>query len=420
MRASDDTSDAGEKGSGASPSGRSAEAQIPRWLLQGLACPPAPRAPRRAPEARIADARIPGFELLDVLGSGSWADVFRARNEKLGRVVALKVLRARGPESAHALLREAQRGSIEHENIARLYSVGEDHGYLEMELVAGRTLRELLQGAPIGLADALGIGEQIAAGLAATHRRGIIHRDLSHNNVMVTDDGRVKILDFGLAKARDQAPRDTSAQALGTLGFRSPEQAAGGPLDERSDVYAFGCILARLLDAAAGEGASEAHAALAPVVARSTMEAPADRYADAGEIVAALAAARRALLAAEAVPIPIPGTPPRAGTGRAARLAAGFALLAAGAVAVSAALSRAARPPPPAEAAEHASVVGTTPPSAPAPSAPPAPLPAVEGPAPAPTTLTGAPPVATSHPRRSAPTMPARRRPGDLDPRNPY
>ncbi|MFY9552690.1 MAG: protein kinase [Thermoanaerobaculia bacterium] len=206
-------------------------------------------------------ARLGPYEILAPLGSGGMGDVYRARDTRLGRVVAIKVLPEALSEDRERLARfetEARAASaLNHPNIVTIYDVGsgETGAYLAMELVEGKTLRELLAGA-LAPAKVFAIVAQVADGLAAAHEAGIVHRDLKPENVMVRGDGLVKILDFGLAKSvpvtgaaagATQAPTQTSLTepgvVLGSVGYMSPEQAAGGTADLRSDQFSLGAIL---------------------------------------------------------------------------------------------------------------------------------------------------------------------------------
>src|SRR5262245_7202949 len=209
-----------------------------------------------------AGARLGPYEVLVPIGAGGMGEVYRARDARLSRSVALKVL----PESLSAEKTRLQRfekearaaSALNHPNIVTIYEVGSSDGisYIAMELVEGRTLRELLRTGALPLRRLLTLAAQLADGLAKAHEAGIVHRDLKPENVMVTKDGLVKILDFGLAKltqageeaaAENQLPTMTRATEpgtiLGTVGYMSPEQASGGLLDFRSDQFSFGSIL---------------------------------------------------------------------------------------------------------------------------------------------------------------------------------
>jgi TolB-like protein len=189
-------------------------------------------------------------------------EVYRARDTELGREVALKLLPetlADDPEHLTRMRREARLlASLNHPNVATLYAFeGAAHPpYLVMELVSGRTLAELLQPGPLPVSTAAQLGAQIAEGLAAAHACGVVHRDAKPANVKITPSGQVKLLDFGLAKltpaggedsllstATGAAPATRQGQVLGTVPYMSPEQARGQGVDERTDVWALGCVL---------------------------------------------------------------------------------------------------------------------------------------------------------------------------------
>jgi eukaryotic-like serine/threonine-protein kinase len=218
--------------------------------------------------APTAGTRFGSFELLDKLGAGGMGEVWRARDHSLNREVAVKLLPAHYAADPDRLERFAQEArvasSLNHPNIVTIHEVGEVAGLpcIVMELVKGPTLRELLSGRPLPTRRLLEIGAQIADGLAKAHAAGILHRDLKPENVMVTDDGFAKIVDLGLAKLHgepEQAICDLSRQAaspdladtvptaaglvLGTIGYMSPEQARGQPVDHRSDQFSLGAVL---------------------------------------------------------------------------------------------------------------------------------------------------------------------------------
>ena len=211
----------------------------------------------------FAGRQLGGYEILSLLGAGGMGEVYRARDVKLGREVALKVL-ARSAGSDPAYLQrfeeEARLASVlNHPNIVTIYGVGEegDIAYIAMELVRGRTLRELLAERALRIGEVLDLAAPLADALAAAHASGIVHRDLKPENVMVTSEGLVKVLDFGLAKhpvrldSLDHAQDDVATRAalthdgmiLGTVGYMSPEQAAGRPAGLASDQFSFGVIL---------------------------------------------------------------------------------------------------------------------------------------------------------------------------------
>jgi tetratricopeptide (TPR) repeat protein len=205
------------------------------------------------------------YQILAPLGAGGMGEVFVARDPSLGRKVAIKLLPVRlsgDKETLARFTREARSASaLNHPNIVTIHEVGMDQGsgspYIVMEYIDGRDLRSLLSNGPLPNRKTLDIAAQIADGLAAAHEQGIVHRDLKPENVMVTKDGYVKVLDFGLAKIiRPAGEDDDTAQLdmpgtnpgtiLGTVGYMSPEQATGKPLDFRSDQFAFGAILYEL------------------------------------------------------------------------------------------------------------------------------------------------------------------------------
>jgi len=204
--------------------------------------------------------RLGTYEILSPLGAGGMGEVYRARDTRLGREVAIKVLPSEVSADGDRLARfeeEARSASaLNHPNIVTIYEIGsaDSISYISMELVQGTTLRDLLAQGPLPLKRLLGLAVQIADGLARAHEAGIVHRDLKPENVMVTREGLVKILDFGLAKLVTVAGPDlsklpTMAQStepgviLGTVGYMSPEQAAGRPTNFASDQFSLGAIL---------------------------------------------------------------------------------------------------------------------------------------------------------------------------------
>jgi serine/threonine protein kinase/Tol biopolymer transport system component len=204
-----------------------------------------------------AGAKLGPYEILAPLGAGGMGEVYRARDTRLGRDVAIKVLSTEAAESADRRSRfekEARAASaLNHPNIVSIYDIGSDNGvfYIAMELVDGVTLRDALPGGAMAPKRILDIAVQIADGLAKAHAAGIVHRDLKPENVMISKDGFVKILDFGLAKLVDAARENVSeiptgttpGMVMGTVGYMSPEQASGKPLDFRSDQFSLGTIL---------------------------------------------------------------------------------------------------------------------------------------------------------------------------------
>src|SRR4051794_37044890 len=209
--------------------------------------------------------RLGQYQILAPLGAGGMGEVYVARDPSLGRKVAIKLLPVRlsgDKETLARFTREARSASaLNHPNIVTIHEVGMDQGsgspFIVMEYIDGRDLRSLLSNGPLPNRKTLDIAAQIADGLAAAHEQGIVHRDLKPENVMVTKDGYVKVLDFGLAKiirpagededtAQLDMPGTNPGTILGTVGYMSPEQATGKPLDFRSDQFAFGAILYEL------------------------------------------------------------------------------------------------------------------------------------------------------------------------------
>jgi hypothetical protein len=211
--------------------------------------------------------RLGPYEILAPLGAGGMGEVYRARDGKLNRDVAIKVLPEAVAEDAERLARfqrEAQvLASLNHPHIAAIYGL-EKSGNIEalvLELVEGETLADRIAGGPIPVDEALGIARQIAEALEAAHGRGIVHRDLKPANVKITPEGKVKVLDFGLAKALTgdrsspdvtHSPTLTAAATqagvvIGTAAYMSPEQARGKSVDKRADIWAFGVVLYEML-----------------------------------------------------------------------------------------------------------------------------------------------------------------------------
>jgi len=209
-----------------------------------------------------AGTRLGPYEILSPLGAGGMGEVFKARDTRLGRLVAVKVLAGRHAEDAamrERFEREARAiSALSHPGICTLFDVGEHEGahYLVMEYLEGETLADRLLRGPLSLEQALKLGAQISEALAAAHGRGIVHRDLKPGNIMLTKAGP-KLLDFGLAKLHaashgvvDPAFRETAAAPMtaqgvmiGTLPYMAPEQLEGREADARSDIFAFGCVL---------------------------------------------------------------------------------------------------------------------------------------------------------------------------------
>src|SRR5215471_2515819 len=228
------------------------------------------------------------YEILAPLGAGGMGEVYRARDARLKREVAVKLLPPAYSKDADRLRRfeqEAQAaGGLNHPNITAVYDVGELDGapYIVTELLEGETLGAALSGGKLPQRKAIDYALQIARGLDAAHEKGIVHRDLKPHNLFILKDGRVKILDFGLAKLMQTEP-ETGASGpeatgmptatggtepgvvLGTLGYMSPEQVKGKPADARSDIFSFGAILYEMLSgnrAFRGDSAAETMSAI--------------------------------------------------------------------------------------------------------------------------------------------------------------
>jgi Protein kinase domain/WD40-like Beta Propeller Repeat len=228
------------------------------------------------------------YEIETSLGAGGMGEVYRARDTRLGRSVAVKVLSeafAKDPERIARFEREAKvLASLNHSNIAALHGFeqsGETH-FLVMELVQGETLAERISRGPIPAEEALTIAHQMAEALEAAHEKGIVHRDLKPANVKITPEGKVKVLDFGLAKAMESAPAyanlsnsptlsvmaTNAGMILGTAAYMSPEQARGENTDGRSDIFSFGCVLYEVLTGRQGFQGRTVSDILASVLAR--------------------------------------------------------------------------------------------------------------------------------------------------------
>src|ERR1035441_6188617 len=212
-----------------------------------------------------AGTKLGPYDIESMLGAGGMGEVYRARDARLNRTVAIKVLPASFSADADRMQRFVQEAraaaALNHPNILSIFDIGDEHGtpYIVSELLEGSTLREQLRSGGIGSRKAIDCALQVARGLAAAHTKGIVHRDLKPENIFLTEDGRVKILDFGLAKltrpeassASDDAPtvqvNTEPGQVLGTVGYMSPEQVRGKAADHRSDIFAFGSILYEML-----------------------------------------------------------------------------------------------------------------------------------------------------------------------------
>jgi TolB-like protein/Flp pilus assembly protein TadD len=288
--------------------------------------------------------RLGPYQIVEKLGAGGMGEVYRARDPRLGRDVAVKVLPP-GVADPDRLARFAQEArtiaGLSHPNLLAIFDVGTgDPPYLVTELLDGETLRTRVERGALTATETVAIGLQIAAGLAAAHARGVVHRDLKPDNLFVTADGRVKILDFGLAttvattptppehSAAPTAVRTLPGLVLGTIGYLSPEQARARPVDHRTDLFACGAVLFELLTgqrAFRGDSPADTFAlllhrppselsfgptvppALADAVRRCLQQAPEGRFQSAQELARALEAvsldaSRPAVRAASAAP----------------------------------------------------------------------------------------------------------------------
>ena len=246
-----------------------------------------------------AGSRLGPYEILAPLGAGGMGEVWRARDPRLGRDVAVKVLPASfsaDPERLRRFQQEARAaGALNHPNITAVYDIGTHEGttYVVSELLEGETLDTRLGEGPLSPRKAIEYALQIARGLAAAHEKGIVHRDLKPENLFITRDGRIKILDFGLARfsAPDSSESPSGLPAtsagtepgivLGTLGYMSPEQVRGRPADPRSDIFSFGAVLYEMLSgkrAFPGTSAADTISAILredpPEVSRSDRQIP--------------------------------------------------------------------------------------------------------------------------------------------------
>src|SRR5580658_2606960 len=199
------------------------------------------------------------YEIQSLLGAGGMGEVYRARDSRLNRIVALKILPSQVAVDAGRRARfeqEARAASaLNHPNILSVYDIGEQDGlaYIVSELIEGESLRESLRRGPLPVSRLLDIASQVAAALAAAHSAGIVHRDIKPENIMITRDGRAKILDFGLAKQASTVAagadetrtvtRTSPGSVIGTAAYMSPEQIRGEAVDYRSDIFSFGLVL---------------------------------------------------------------------------------------------------------------------------------------------------------------------------------
>ena len=212
--------------------------------------------------ALATGAKLGPYELAASIGAGGMGEVYRAHDQRLGRDVAVKIIPVSFASDASRVRRFEQEAraaaALNHPNILAVYDIGthDECPYIVSELLEGQTLRERLRGGPLPIRKVVDYALQIARGLAAAHDRGIVHRDLKPDNIFITNDGRVKILDFGLAKlTRPETEIDDQTKTvqsdpgtvMGTVGYMSPEQVRGKETDARSDLFSFGAVLYEMI-----------------------------------------------------------------------------------------------------------------------------------------------------------------------------
>lgn len=275
-------------------------------------------------------SRVGPYEIVALLGAGGMGEVYRARDASLRRDVAIKVLPASWSHDPDRLRRfelEAQAAAaLNHPNIVSIFHVGQHQGspYIVTELLQGETLRDRLRRGPLRLREALDVAVEVAGGLSAAHNAGVVHRDLKPENVFLTKNGRVKILDFGLAKLKHAQPVTTDGATitlpeetnpglvLGTVGYMSPEQVRGDATDARSDIFALGVILYEMLTGkrafrkptaaetmsailneeppAAIQVTAEVHSGLQRILARCLEKSPEKRFQNSSDLAFAIEA----------------------------------------------------------------------------------------------------------------------------------
>ena len=325
--------------------------------------------------------RLSHYDIIEEISRGGMGVVYRAGDVNLGRDVAIKVLPeelVHDPGRRERLLQEARAASaLEHPHIAVIHEVGEAEGvtFIAMELIRGEKLSDVLDRGPLPLGRALTLATEIAEALARAHEKGIVHRDLKPANVMITDEGHVKVIDFGLAKllepvsheaatASIRSPRTDAGLVLGTAAYMSPEQARGGRIDHRSDIFAMGVTLYEMITgrpafhgqssldtmqailtqpvpplSAIGGSSADTTAELQRVIGKATAKDPEDRYQGMKDLIVDLRAARRRLESAQTSAVVTPPSGPHAApaparTARTRALAGAVLLLAVGGAAM--------------------------------------------------------------------------------------
>jgi eukaryotic-like serine/threonine-protein kinase len=246
----------------------------------------------------MTSQRLSHYRILDKLGAGGMGEVYLAEDTRLDRKVAIKFLPSNSTSDQQAkkrLIREAQAAAkLDHSNICSIYEVGEEDGrsFIVMQYVAGETLAERIHRKPLELRESLDIAVQVAGALVEAHSRGIVHRDIKPQNVMITGRGQVKVLDFGLAKiVQEKSLADSTAETenlltepgmiVGTVPYMSPEQLRGETLDDRSDIFSFGAVLYEMVSGRQPFAAENAAATISiiltkepPPLARYSREVP--------------------------------------------------------------------------------------------------------------------------------------------------
>ena len=194
------------------------------------------------------------YELIEKIGDGGMAVVYKAKDKLLNRYIAIKILRPEFTKDASFVenfKRESQAAAgLSHPNIVAVYDVGREGNinYIVMELIDGRTLSDIIaEEAPMDYRKVIDITRQVASALSVAHNNKIIHRDVKPQNIMITKDGTVKLADFGIAKAVNDATLSTGSKIIGSVHYFSPEQARGNYVDERSDIYSLGIVMYEML-----------------------------------------------------------------------------------------------------------------------------------------------------------------------------
>ena len=280
--------------------------------------------------AEAHPAKFGRFQVIDELGRGAMGVVYRAHDSALGRTVAIKTIALTGSAAERDVhearfLQEARAaGSIGHPAIITIYDVGRegDTAFIAMELLEGQDLRELIRGVSLMPSRSVAIAAAVADGLAYAHERGVVHRDIKPGNIMVLPDGRVKIMDFGIARLHEPTVKTQTGVLLGSPQYMAPEQIAGQPFDHRADIFSLGLVLYEMLTGVKpfqGEDIPElmfkvanmpatppSHIApdLPPVVdyivARALKKKAGERYASAAELAKDLREAAAEVAAGEA------------------------------------------------------------------------------------------------------------------------